>query len=90
MRKFKRVSVDSIGYAIDDKHHLKISIQDFSRMGISFLCSKSYAINSFISILYQNENNQILKMKIYVKNTSRTKDYIYRIGAAFVGIESRS
>ena len=90
MRKFKRVSVDSIGFAIDDKNHFQIAIQDFSRMGISFTTSEHLANKKFVSIMYQNEINQIVHMKIYIKNISKAANENFRIGALFVAVESRT
>ncbi len=90
MRKFKRVSVDSVGFAIDEKKHFQIAIQDFSRMGVSFTTGERFIERSFVSIMYQNEINQIIQMKIYIKNISKASDKNFRIGALFVAVESRT
>ncbi len=90
MRKFKRITVDSVGFAIDEKKHFQIAIQDFSRMGVSFTTSEHFVDKSFVSIMYQNEINQIIHMKIYIKNITRITKENFRIGALFVAVESRT
>lgn len=89
MRQFKRVSVNSAGYALDSNDHFQISILDFSRMGVAFTCAHSFSLNTFVSIVYQNENNQLIQMKIYVKNISVKTSSAFRVGAQFVAVESR-
>ncbi len=89
MRKFKRVLVDSVGFVIDEKQHYQIYIQDFSRMGVSFTTSDRFSERSFVSIMYQNEINQFIRMKVYIKNITSTTNNIFRIGAFFVAVESR-
>ncbi len=89
MRKFKRVLVDSVGIVIDENNHSQIRIHDFSRMGVSFTTRERFLERSFVSIMYQNEINQFIRMKVYIKNITSTTNNIFRIGAFFIAVESR-
>ena len=90
MRKFKRQSVSSLGFILEDTEHSKILISDFSRMGVSFSSEKNLSLKSFLSIVYQNESGQLVQMKIYIKNVSQKRESLYRVGAQFVAVESRN
>ncbi len=90
MRKFKRSPVESVGIALVNNSPSEIRIKDFSRMGLSFLSEKPLQPKSFVSVMYQNETNQIIQMKVYIKNSITKSDQSFRIGALFVGLESRT
>lgn len=90
MRKFKRAAVESAGFAIENNDHTAVTIQDFSRMGMSFITDKTFQPKSFVSIMYQNETNQIIQMKIYIKNITMKTNRKFRVGALFIAIESRN
>ncbi len=90
MRKFKRSIVSSVGLVIENENHSPMTIQDFSRMGVSFLSDKFFPPKTFLTIMYQNETNQMIQMKIYIKNISKKTEQIFRVGALFVAVESRN
>ncbi len=89
LRNFVRVAVSSHAVAIinDDKN--RILIQDFSRMGVGFVVDDILHLKSFISLLYQNENNQVIQMKSYIKHVRKLKNGLFYVGVQFVGIETR-
>ena len=89
MRNFDRLIVSSHAAAILDDQHRRILIQDFSRMGLGFVLDEILHLKSFISLLYQNENNQVIQMKSYVKHARKLKNGLFYVGVQFIGIETK-
>jgi hypothetical protein len=68
MRNFDRLSLNSYAVVLSEHGNKRVVIQNFSRMGVGFLCEKTLVLKTFVSLLYQNENQQIIQMKSYVKH----------------------
>lgn len=64
-------------------------IQNFSRMGLGFVIDEIVHFEKFISIIYQNENQQVINMKSFVRHARKLKDGLYFVGIQFIGIESK-
>ncbi len=89
MRNFDRLAISSHAVVILNEQQRRILIQDFSRMGVGFVLDEIIHLKSFISLLYQNENNQIIQMKSYVKHARKIKSGLFYVGVQFVGIETK-
>ena len=89
MRQFLRYTVNSIGFILEDGAQEPMLIKDFSSMGVGFHSSYKLNLNSFTTILYQNDKNQIIQMKVYIKNLRQISNSLFRVGALFVAIENR-
>ena len=89
MRNFDRYIVSSRAVVAIHKEHQQVLIQDFSRMGVGFVTETLLQLKSFISLLYQNENQQIIQMKSYVKHVRKLKGGLYYVGVQFIGIETK-
>ena len=90
MRKFLRTPLSSFAILSDSEVNSRIVITDFSRMGIGFISKKAPKQNTFVSILYQNETNKLIKMKCFIKHVRMIADNQFAIGVQFVGIESKT
>ena len=90
MRQFQRVPIQSYGFIVDDQQTSRMIIHDFSRMGVGFISEKEIKIRSFISVLYQNDSGQTVRMKSYVKHVKRINSQQFYIGVQFVAVESKS
>lgn len=88
-RNFDRYALSSQGIVISNDQQRRVLIQDFSRMGVGFVIDDIIHFEKFISILYQNENQQIIQMKSYVRHARKLKDGLYFVGVQFIGIESK-
>jgi glycerol-3-phosphate cytidylyltransferase-like family protein len=88
MRNFKREPTKVICGVLVDNVICKAYIQNFSRMGA--LITTDYLLNEkkYISIMYQNEKNEMIRMLTYVVHAFK-KDKKYLIGLQFVGLEER-
>lgn len=88
-RHFDRHKMSSNAVVVvNDKQH-RVLIQDFSRMGVGFVIDDIVHLEKFVSLLYQNENQQIIKMKSYVRHARKLKDGLFFVGVQFIGIESK-
>lgn len=66
----------------------KANMVNFSRMGALVQTAHIRINKKYISIVYQNEKNEILQMLCAIKHiTQKNKFYFY--GLQFIGIESR-
>ncbi|MEK6628017.1 MAG: PilZ domain-containing protein [Bdellovibrionota bacterium] len=67
---------------------IKAFIINFSRMGA--LISTQYILShkKYISLMYRNEKNELIRMLTYVVH-SQKQDHYYISGLQFVGIEGR-
>lgn len=88
MRNFKREPAHTICAVLVDNVICKASILNFSRMGA--MIATDYLLNEkkYISLMYQNEKNEMIRMLTYVVHAFK-KDKKYLIGLQFVGIEER-
>ena len=89
MRNFDRYVVSSQAVVALEKEHKRILIQDFSRMGVGFVSEHLFQLKNFVSLLYQNDNRQVIQMKSYVKHVRKLKNGLYYIGVQFIGIETK-
>jgi c-di-GMP-binding flagellar brake protein YcgR len=88
-RNFDRCMVSSLALVVSNDRQRRILIQDFSRMGVGFVIDDIIHLEKFISLLYQNENQQIINMKSYVRHARKLNDGLYFVGVQFIGIESK-
>ena len=88
-RNFDRYTLSSQGIVISNNQQHRVLIQNFSRMGVGFVIDKIIHFEKFISLLYQNENQQIIQMKSYVRHARKLKNGLYFVGVQFIGIESK-
>ncbi len=88
-RNFNRSKISSYAMIISKGQQRRVLIQDFSRMGVGFVIDDIIHFEKLISLLYQNENRQIINMKSYVKHVRKLKDGLYFVGVQFIGIESK-
>lgn len=88
-RNFERSNVSSYALVISNNQQRRVVIQDFSRMGVGFVIDEIIHFEKFISLLYQNENRQIINMKSYLRHARKLKDGLYFVGVQFIGIESK-
>jgi hypothetical protein len=89
MRNFDRYNISSQAVIILNTQNKRVLIQDFSRMGVGFVSEDILKLKSFISLLYQNEKNQIIQMQSYVKHIRKLKNGLWFVGVQFVGIETK-
>lgn len=61
---------------------------NFSRMGAMITTQYFLSRKKYISIMYQNDKNEMVRMLTYVVH-STPKEHYYVSGLQFVGIESR-
>lgn len=88
-RNFDRYAVSSHAVVISNNQKRRVLIQDFSRMGVGFVIDDIVHFEKFISLIYQNENQQLIHMKSYVRHARKLKDGLYFVGVQFIGIESK-
>jgi len=88
-RNFDRHTVSSHAFVVSNNLQRRVLIQDFSRMGMGFVIDEIVHFEKFVSILYQNENQQVINMKSYVRHARKLKDGLYFVGVQFIGIESK-
>lgn len=89
IRNFDRLTVSSHAVVITNHQPYRVLIQNFSRMGVGFLIEEITHFEKFISLLYQNENLQIIHMKSYLRHARKLKEGLYFVGVQFIGIESK-
>ncbi len=89
MRQFTRIQLNSIAVINEPDCRIRIQLKDFSQMGLGFVCEREIKLNTFLSIVYQNENGHFIQMKTYVKNSKKLTANTFRIGVQFVAIESK-
>lgn len=86
LRKFNREHLNSSCLFESDGAVDQAMIVNYSRMG-ALVLTKSCRINKkFISLVYQNEKNQMIQMLCAIKHiTEQSGSYFY--GLQFIGIE---
>ena len=91
MRKFLRHDVDSLALVSnDDVKNKRVIIHNFSNMGLGFISNTYFSVRSFITIKYQNETENFVLMRSYIKHARRLDNGQFFIGVLFVGFESKS
>lgn len=68
--------------------NIKAFMINFSRMGAMITTQYVLANKKYISLLYRNEKNEMVRMITYVVHCTK-KDHYFVSGLQFVGIESR-
>ncbi len=87
MRNFKRHITHAPCAVLMDQYVLKALMVNFSRMGAMIELPQALNKKKYISIMYQNEKNHLIRMLTYVVHCEK-KGSIYRAGLQFVGVES--
>lgn len=88
-RNFDRHAISSHAFVVSKNQRNRVLIQNFSRMGLGFVIDEIVHFEKFISIIYQNENQQVINMKSFVRHARKLKDGLYFVGIQFIGIESK-
>lgn len=68
--------------------NIKAFMVNFSRMGAMITTQYVLADKKYISLLYRNEKNEMVRMMTFVVHSTK-KDHYFVSGLQFVGIESR-
>lgn len=89
MRNFERETIFAPCALIFDATNIKAFMINFSRMGALVTTQYSLTRKKYVSLLYRNEKNEIVRMLTYVVHSTR-KDHYFVSGLQFVGIESKS
>ena len=89
MRKFERENLNIPCLFTSDHIVDQAKMINFSRMG-ALVQTQIYRMNKkYISIVYQNEKNEMIQMLCAIKHiTEINKSYFY--GLQFMGIETRT
>ncbi len=89
MRKFERENLNAPCLFTSDEMVDQAKMINFSRMG-ALVQTAVYRMNKkYISIVYQNEKNEMIQMLCAIKHiTEINKSYFY--GLQFIGIETRT
>lgn len=86
MRNFGREKINvACGLVIDNKV-FKVNMVNFSRMGALISSTLPLEKEQYVSLMYQNEKNEMIKMLTYVVRNVRHKNQFYT-GLQFVGIQ---
>ncbi len=67
---------------------IKAFMVNFSRMGTMVSTQNALSHKKYVSLLYRNEKNELIRMLTYVVH-SKKQDHYYVSGLQFVGIEGR-
>ncbi len=89
MRNFDRYPINSTAVIGLNGNHYRVHITNFSRMGIGLISAQEFQLKTFISLLYQNETQQIIQMKSYLKHIRKLNSGLFFIGLQFIGIETK-
>ncbi len=89
MRKFERENLNTPCLFASDEIIDQAKMINFSRMG-ALVQTAVYRMNKkYISIVYQNEKNEMIQMLCAIKHiTEKSGSYFY--GLQFMGIETRT
>ena len=88
MRKLPRYKRESIcGIMIDNKV-VQGSIENFSKMGALINTNLDLAKEKYVSIMYRNEKNEMLRILSLVVHSKR-RGNVYQTGLFFINLESR-
>ena len=68
--------------------NIKAFMVNFSRMGAMITTQYVLVNKKYISLLYRNEKNEMIRMMTFVVHSTK-KDHYFVSGLQFVGIESR-
>lgn len=68
--------------------NIKAFMVNFSRMGAMITTQYILADKKYISLLYRNQKNEMVRMMTFVVH-SKKKDHYFVSGLQFIGIESR-
>lgn len=72
-----------------ENENIKAFMINFSRMGAMVTTQYVLGSKKYLSLLYRNEKNEMVRMMTYVVHCTR-KDHYFVSGLQFVGIESRT
>ena len=86
MRNFIREETFSPCAVVLDNKNIKAFMVNFSRMGAMITTQYKLSPKKYVSLMYQNEKNEIVRMLTYVVHSSK-KDHYFVSGLQFVGIE---
>ena len=86
MRNFGREKTNvTCGLVINNKV-FKVNMVNFSRMGALIATTLPLEKEQYVSLMYQNEKNQMIKILTYVVRNVRYKNQFYT-GLQFVGVQ---
>lgn len=88
MRNFIREATFTPCAIAMDEQNIKAFMVNFSRMGAMVTTQYILSKKKYVSLMYRNEKNEMVKMLTYVVH-SYQKDHYFVSGLQFVGIESR-
>jgi hypothetical protein len=88
MRNFERESMFSPCVLEANDKSIKAFMINFSRMGAMITTQYMLTHKKYVSLMYRNEKNELVRMLTYVVHCKK-QDHYYVSGLQFVGIESR-
>lgn len=88
MRKFFREVINTPCLFLSDGISDKAQMVNFSRMGALVQTANIRINKKYISIVYQNEKNEIIQMLCAIKHITQKNEF-YFYGLQFMGIERR-
>lgn len=88
MRNFERETMFSPCALEADDKNIKAFMINFSRMGAMITTQYMLTRKKYVSLMYRNEKNELVKMLTYVVHCKK-QDHYFVSGLQFVGIESR-
>lgn len=86
MRSFKRDPTFSPCAIFIENIASKAYILNFSRMGMLISTDNIIAKKKYVSVMYRNEKNELLRMLTYVVHSSKRNNQ-FIAGLQFVGLE---
>lgn len=86
MRTFGREKTNVICGLVINNKVFKVNMVNFSRMGALIATTLPLENEQYVSLMYQNEKNEMIKMLTYVVRNVRYKNQFYT-GLQFVGIQ---
>lgn len=86
MRTFGREKINATCGLVINNKVFKVNMVNFSRMGALIATTLPLENEQYVSLMYQNEKNQMIKMLTYVVRNVRYKNQFYT-GLQFVGIQ---
>lgn len=86
MRNFGREKTNlTCGLVINNKV-FKVNMVNFSRMGALIATTLPLEKEQYVSLMYQNEKNEMIRILTYVVRNVRHKNQFYT-GLQFVGVQ---
>jgi hypothetical protein len=86
MRTFDREKTNVICGLVINNKVFKVNMVNFSRMGALITTNLPLEKEQYVSLMYQNEKNEMIKILTYVVRNVRYKNHFYT-GLQFVGIQ---